>query len=103
MPPLVRARNLLPLPRETLKDVATARQVVTYCSDQDGQVLAPYNGYTVRVGSRTGVLYFDHTFPLGSRQPHQVAVDFSSASFYGAASDACQDVVNCLPFEPLPS
>jgi len=89
--------------REIIMDVATVRQVVTYCSDQDGKVLAAYNGYTVRVGDRTGVLYFDHTFLLGSRQPHQVAVDFSSTSFYGSASDACQDVIDRLSFQPLPS
>ena len=84
-------------------DLATARQVVTSCSDQDGQVLAPYHGYTVRVGARTGVLYFDRTFPFGSGQPHQVEVDFSSASYYWTASDACQDVIDRLSFQPLPS
>jgi hypothetical protein len=82
-------------------DVATARQLITYCSDPDGQVLAAYNGYTVRVGQRTGVLYFDRTVPPG-RGRHQVTVDFSSSSFYGPASAACQDVINRLPFEPLP-
>ena len=84
-------------------DVATARQVVTYCSDHQGEVLAAYHGYTVRVGDRTGLLYFDSTYPVGAGKPHQVTVDFSSASFYGAASDACQAVIDCLPFQPLPS
>ena len=83
-------------------DVATARQVVTYCSDQEGQVLAAYHGYTVRVGPRVGVLYFDRTFPLGGGKRHQVTVDFSSSSFYGPASDACQAVVDRLPFAPPP-
>jgi hypothetical protein len=91
------------LPREIIMDVVSVRQVVTYCSDQDGQVLAAYHGYTVRVGDRTGVLYFDRTYHVGSGKPHQVTVDFSSASFYGAASDACQDIINRLPFQPLPN
>ena len=45
--------------------VATARQIVTYCSDQDGEVLAAYHGYTVRVGPRFGVLCVDRTAPFG--------------------------------------
>ena len=83
-------------------DVATSRQVVTSCSDQEGQVLAPYNGYTVRVGPRFGVLCVDRTAPFGVGQRHQVTVDFCSASCYGPASDVCQDVIDRLPFAPFP-
>src|SRR4051794_18972929 len=84
-------------------DVAAARQVVTHCSDQDGQVLAAYYGYTVRLWQRTGVLYLDRTVPFGAGKTHQVTVDFSSSSFYGPAGDVCQDVIDRLPFEPSPS
>src|SRR5436305_9648310 len=84
-------------------DVTTARQAVTYCSDQDGQVLAPYYGYTVRLGPRTGVLYLDRTVPFGAGKTHRVTVDFSSSSFYGPAGDVCQDVIDRLPFELSPS
>jgi len=80
----------------------TAYSLVAYCSDKDGQVLAPYNGYKVHVGDRTGVLYFDRTFPFGGGKLHQITVDFSSSSFYGTASDVCQDVIDRLPFQPVP-
>jgi hypothetical protein len=83
--------------------VATARQLLAYCSDRDGEVIAPYHGYTVRVGQRVGVLYVDRTLPFGKGGRHPVTVDFRSSSFYGPASDACQGVIDRLPFEPSPS
>ena len=86
-----------------MMNVATARQLVAYCSDQDGEVIAPYHGYTVRVGTRVGVLYVDRTVPFGRGFRHQVTVDFSATSFYWAASDACQNVIDRLPFAPSPA
>ena len=83
--------------------VATARQLLAYCSDRDGEVIAPYHGYTVRVGQRVGVLSVDHTVPFGGGVRHPVTVDFSSSSLYWPASDACQGVIDRLPFEPSPS
>src|SRR5919202_5973867 len=84
-------------------NVATARQLVAYCSDEEGEVIAPYHGYTVRVGHRVGVLSVERTVPCGRGVQHQVTVDFSPASFYWAASDACQDVIDRLPFGPFPA
>jgi len=66
-------------------------------------VIAPYHGYTVRVGQRVGVLFVDRTVPFGRGVRHPVTVDFSSFSFYWAASDACQGVIDRLPFAPSPS
>ena len=86
-----------------MMNVATARQLVAYCSDQDGEVIAPYHGYTVRVGQRVGVLSVDRTVPFGRGVRHQVTVDFTSASLYWAASDACQKVIDRLGFAPPPA
>jgi len=83
-------------------NVTTSRQLVTYCSDQEGEVLAPYYGYTVRVGQRVGVLYVDFTVPFGRGGRHRVTVDFCSSSPYWPASDACQGVIDRLSFAPSP-
>jgi hypothetical protein len=81
-------------------NVAASRRLVAYCSDGDGEVIAPYHGYTVRVGQRVGVLLVDRTVPFGRGVRHPVAVDFTSSSFYWPASAACQGVIDRLPFEP---